>query len=113
MSLGLCLSVHILCLCVPLYFSFSVYHDCAPFLYSHKILIYNAMRPGRSKEKQLKQVASSLLLTNVVLHEDKSFFVLLILLGAREKGGIREQKSSDNMGTWDSSLLAVKQYASV
>lgn len=62
------------------------------------------MTPGRSKEKQLEQMASSLLLTNVVLHEDKRFFlVLLMWLGTREEKGIGEQKSSDNMGTWDSS----------
>ena len=34
----------------------------------------------------------------------------MMWLGAREKRGIREQKSSDNMNTWDSSWLAVKQY---
>lgn len=71
MSLVLCLSIHILCLYVPPYFSL-FFMTVPRFLY--KTLIYNEMRPGRSKEKQLKQMASTLLLTNVVLHEDKGFF---------------------------------------
>lgn len=87
MSLVLCLSVHILCLCVPLYFSFSVFHDCAPFLYSHKTLIYNAVRPGSSKEKQLKQMASSLLLTNEGLREDKGLFCSIDVVGSKGKDG--------------------------
>lgn len=73
------------CLCISLFlFSMTVPLSCTAVS-----LVYNAVRPGKGKEKQLKQMARSLLLTNVALHEDKGFFVLLMWLRAREKKGIR------------------------
>jgi len=48
-----------------------------------------AMKPGRSKKKPLKQMASFLLLTNVVLHEDKGFFCSIGVVGSKGKEGNR------------------------
>lgn len=59
------------------------------------------MRPGRSKEEQLKQMASSLLCTTVVLHEDKGFFLLFFYWCGWEQGKnkeIGEQEPSNNLG---------------